>query len=64
MSWGIYDITGKEVQTMVDGFQDEGYKTVQWDGTNNQGKIVSAGMYFYVVDAHGSRIVKKMIFLK
>ena len=60
----IYDITGREVLTLVDGLQEAGYKTIVWDGTNTNGKMVSAGMYFYAIHASGFRQVRKMILLK
>ena len=48
----------------VNGLQESGYKTIIWNGTNSQGRIVGAGMYFYAVQAKDFRKVRKMILLK
>ena len=60
----IYDILGMEVLTLVDGLQEAGYKTITWNGMNQTGRLVSAGMYFYAIQANDFRQVRKMILLK
>ena len=60
----IYDILGREVKELVKCTQDAGYKSVIWDGTNDQGKNVSAGMYLYRISTGDYHAVKKMILLK
>ena len=60
----IYDILGREVLTLVDGLQEAGYKTITWNGMNQTGRLVSAGMYFYAIQANDFRQVRKMILLK
>ena len=60
----IYDILGREVTTLVNGFQDAGYKSIQWNATNNQGQPVSAGLYLYTIQAGKFRQTKKMVLLK
>ena len=60
----IYDILGREVLTLVDGLQEAGYKTITWNGMNQTGRLVSAGMYFYTIQANDFRQVRKMILLK
>ncbi len=67
----IYNIMGQEVKTLVDEVQDAGYKTVEWNSTNNFGKTVASGVYFYKIDAVGVNEpsktfvqVRKMILLK
>jgi photosystem II stability/assembly factor-like uncharacterized protein len=42
----IYDIMGREVRTLVNGYNGIGYKEVIWDGKNNEGQQVSSGIYF------------------
>ncbi len=41
----VYDLMGKEVQTLVQGEQAEGAHQVQWDGRNAQGGAVPTGLY-------------------
>ena len=38
----IYDMKGKMVKILINGLQTAGYKSVQWNATNNQGQQVSA----------------------
>ena len=60
----IYDILGRQVKTLVNGYQKAGYKSMKWNGTNDQGRMVSAGMYFYHLQSGKFSKVRKMILLK
>jgi len=60
----VYDILGKVVNNLVDGNQSSGYKSVQWNATNNAGQPVSAGLYLYTIQAGDFRQTKKMVLLK
>jgi flagellar hook assembly protein FlgD len=44
--------------------QDPGYKSINWDATNDYGKLVSAGMYLYQIQAGEYISTKKMVLLK
>ena len=55
---------GRQVKTLINGLQSSGYKSVQWNATNNQGEPVSAGVYLYKIQAGDFVDTKKMIFLK
>jgi flagellar hook assembly protein FlgD len=43
----IYDVTGKVVKTLVNGIQESGVKKVDWNRTDDHGKAVHSGVYFY-----------------
>jgi len=60
----IYDILGNVVKNLVNTYQSSGYKSIQWNATNNQGAPVSAGVYFYSIESKQFRQTKKMILLK
>ena len=60
----IYDMLGKIVKTLVSGEQNSGYKSVQWDATNNSGQAVSAGVYIISIQAGEFRDTRKMLFVK
>ena len=60
----IYDILGNVVNNLVNANQSYGYKSTQWDATNNQGEPVSAGVYLYKIQAGNFVDTKKMILLK
>ena len=55
---------GNVVNNLVNANQSFGYKSVQWDATNNQGQPVSAGAYLYKIQAGDFVDTKKMILLK
>lgn len=42
----IYNIYGQLIITLYDGVQSPGNHTVQWQGVNSRGEIVSSGIYF------------------
>jgi len=60
----VYDMLGREVTALVNQTQKAGYKSVQWDATDQYGKSVSAGMYFYQIKANDYIQTRKMILLK
>ena len=60
----IYDMLGNVVSNLVNSYQISGYKSIQWNGINNQGEPVSAGVYLYSIEAGKFRQTKKMILLK
>ena len=60
----IYDMIGRGVKTLIDDQQTAGYKSTQWDATNDAGQPVSAGLYLYTIQAGEFRQTKKMVLLK
>src|SRR4030095_4926058 len=63
VSLRVYDISGKEVSIIVDGFKQADYYTAEFDGSN-----LASGVYFYRItaDGEGLKFTKtfKMILLK
>jgi len=55
---------GRVVSNLVSNQQTAGYKSIQWNATNNQGESVSAGLYLYTIQAGDFRQTKKMVLLK
>ena len=60
----IYNILGQKVKNLVDEYQSAGYKTVKWNGKNDQGQNVASGVYFYKIKAGDFTKVKKMVIIK
>ena len=60
----IYDMMGRIVKTLINTKQSSGYKSVQWNATDNLGQPVSAGVYLYSIETKDFRQTKKMILLK
>ena len=61
---GIYDLLGKRIKTLVHQSQDAGKQIVMWDGTDDVGRQVSAGVYLYRIQAGQFAQTRKMLFLK
>jgi hypothetical protein len=60
----IYNAMGKLVKDLVNIQQNAGFKSIQWDATNNRGQPVSAGLYLYTIQAGEYMQTKKMVLLK
>ena len=68
----ICDIRGREIVTLINKQQDAGYYSVEWNGKDEQQRVVSSGIYFYKIRAvdlsstkeHSYVSVKKMLLLK
>ncbi|MDZ7304357.1 MAG: phytase [candidate division KSB1 bacterium] len=45
----IYSVTGQLVRTLVDREMPAGWQTVRWNGRDEAGKTVAAGMYLYQI---------------
>jgi hypothetical protein len=60
----IYNILGEEVKTLVDEVQEEGYKTVVWNGQDNSGELVSSGVYLCRIHAGTFVETRKMVHMK
>jgi len=64
VSINIYDLMGRSIKSLVNSQQTAGYRSIQWNATNNLGEPVSAGMYLYTIQAGEFRQTKKMVLLK
>jgi len=63
----IYNLKGQKVKQLVSnsaGQLSAGQHTVTWNGTDNNNKSVSSGIYFYKLSAGKSSAMKKMLLLK
>ena len=60
----IYDVMGREVTRLVNGFTPAGYHNVRWDARNALGEQVSAGVYFYHLQSGAHVKTQKMVLLK
>ena len=60
----VHDMMGRVVKTLVNSSQTAGFKSVQWNATNDKNEPVSAGIYLYTIQAGELRQTKKMVLLK
>jgi hypothetical protein len=55
----IYDITGREIQTLVNEFKPSGYFSIDFDGST-----LSSGVYFYKIQSGDFVSVRRMVLIK
>jgi flagellar hook assembly protein FlgD len=60
----VYDLLGSVVREIVNEDLNAGMYTYKWMGENQNGGRVSAGMYFYQIQAGSFNKTRKMILLK
>jgi hypothetical protein len=61
----IFDILGKEVNTIYSGILSKGYYSFEWNGKDNHGFMQTSGMYICrLVTNSGINLSRKIILLK
>jgi hypothetical protein len=55
----VYDLTGRKVATLVNGYQSAGIHDISWDASP-----FAAGVYVYTLTANGQTATGKMIYMK
>jgi hypothetical protein len=60
----VFDVSGKPVRTIVDGWREPGVYREVWDGKRNDGLELPSGVYFYTLKAGKFEAVYKMVLLK
>ena len=64
VSINIFDVNGGKVIELFNDYRSAGIYSIDWNGQNERGLQVSAGVYLYSIDAGDFRQTKKMILLK
>ena len=61
----VYNLLGKEVVTLVkDELKAEGYHKTIWDGRDQEGRVVTSGLYLYQLRSGNFSIIKRMVVIK
>ncbi len=60
----IYNVAGRRVAGVLDATVPAGWHEASWDGRDTAGNEVSAGMYFYRIEAGSETAVRKMILVR
>ena len=60
----VYDIMGRQIKNLVGENMKAGYHTVSWNGTNNSGNNVSAGVYLCTLSTSSFTKTIKLLLLK
>jgi hypothetical protein len=60
----VYNVLGREVKELLNGYVEAGRHSLEWNGADNAGKPVASGIYFYSLQAGQTRLVRKMVLSK
>ena len=60
----VYDLSGREINQLVNETQSPGLKTIVWDGKDFMGNRMGAGIYIYQLKSGNYIDSKKMLFVK
>jgi len=57
----IFDVTGRQVKSLISSVLNAGSYETTWRGTDENGDAVSSAVYFYRLRANGETITRKMM---
>jgi hypothetical protein len=60
----IYDVLGRKVNTLTEGFLNEGEHSLIWNGTNQNGDTVAAGVYLCRIKSQSEERILKLNYMK
>lgn len=60
----IYDIAGRKINTLVDGYQAAGKKKISWNGTDEEALKVNSGMYICILRMGNQSTSQKMLLIE
>ncbi|GBE26663.1 bacillopeptidase F precursor [bacterium BMS3Bbin03] len=60
----LYNVLGQEIKTLVRKKLASGYYQFKWNGTDQEGRPVAGGIYFYRLKAGKFVKIKKLLYLK
>ncbi len=60
----IYNLLGQEVATLIEENQPSGIHKIKWNGKDDEGKQIPAGVYVYSLKVGNAKITRKMLYVK
>jgi hypothetical protein len=60
----VFNLKGQKIRTLVNENKTRGYHTAIWNGTDNNGKAVSSGIYYYRMKTINLDETRKMVLVK
>jgi hypothetical protein len=60
----IYDLLGRRIATILNGDQNPGYRTVEWDGKDSRGQEVPTGIYFVRMSSDEFSATQKVLLMR
>ena len=64
MDVAVFDVAGRRVATIASGTRSAGEHELTWDGTDDAGKRVGAGVYFYRLETGGKTLTRKLVVMR
>lgn len=64
VSLSIYNMRGQKIKSLIHRDMNAGYHSLYWDGTDNNGQVVSSGLYMYSLVTEKFSKTNKMLFIK
>ena len=61
---GIFNVAGQQVRTLLSGLQAPGQYEAVWDGKNDSGAKVPAGVYFCQVAVGDRHVVQRIVLMR
>lgn len=59
----VYDLVGRRIRTLVDGNLSAGEQTLVWDGRDEDGRSVAAGLYLVRFDSPGVKQSHRLVLM-
>jgi len=60
----VFNVLGEKVKTLVNEHKNVGSYSISWNGTDENGKNMSSGIYFYTLKKGPNISMKKMVLIK
>ena len=60
----VYNVRGQRVKTLVNDYKSAGIHSVEWNGTDDNGRMVGSGIYFYTMRTNDYSSSRRMVLLK
>jgi flagellar hook assembly protein FlgD len=64
ISFVLYNVAGRKVKTLLDETVSAGYRTLAWDGTDENGRNAAAGIYFYRMASDGDVLTDRLMLVR
>jgi hypothetical protein len=60
----VFNVAGRRVRTLLDGFPGEGHHEVRWEGDSEAGRVVAPGVYFVRMTGPRYNEKRKLVLLR
>jgi len=60
----VYNMLGQRIRVLFDGIQEASVHTATWDGRDDQGREVAAGLYFVRLRGEDVTLTRKMLLVR